>query len=446
MATRPTEFPRWATVPTADPTYGVTNVVEPTEQRKDTGWLVEYPTANVQNWHMNLTYLWIAYLDEIRQSIPFAIAAETSSNQYAFDFGGYFTAYDDEMFFRARFPTNNSGSVQCNVDGLGLKDLVDNGQAQQYIGGEIELSKEYLIAYSVGSGNLRTINRVSATDAVLLAGVAKTFDITPYDLSRVIQRHSYVFANTSGTDTYTASLTPNLVAGNLVNGSTFHLYFSNANTASSPTLNIDGTGSYEIQSFEGTTLIAGDIPAASRITVTFTDTHYKIISMVCDKTGTLTNGGASKSIAVTPFSLAQRTATTERTGIAELATNAEVQTGTDTARVSPVSSMSHHKLIPKAIASADGRVAALALNYGVNIDSVDHISSGVIRFNAASGITINNHIEIPGSGRIENGKNTTAQIGARTSTAWNVETSQTDLGNGEVDASHVTIAVFGNFA
>jgi len=65
MADKPTKLPRWATVPTPDPVFGGTNVIEPTEQRKDTGWLKEYPDAQTENWFKNLTYQWLDYLKSV---------------------------------------------------------------------------------------------------------------------------------------------------------------------------------------------------------------------------------------------------------------------------------------------------------------------------------------------------------------------------------------------
>lgn len=64
IATRPTKFPRWATVPYVDPVVGGSNVVEPPDQQKDIGWLrKQKPPANYTNWLFNLIYLWLEYLD-----------------------------------------------------------------------------------------------------------------------------------------------------------------------------------------------------------------------------------------------------------------------------------------------------------------------------------------------------------------------------------------------
>lgn len=63
---RPTKFPEWARVPYVDPVTGGNNIVEPTEQKKDDGWLRnEKPPANIQNWLHNLADEWLKYLDSL---------------------------------------------------------------------------------------------------------------------------------------------------------------------------------------------------------------------------------------------------------------------------------------------------------------------------------------------------------------------------------------------
>lgn len=62
MATEPSELPRWAT--------DGTNNDEPTEGRKDTGFLApsgspavgDVPTSDEFNWYMNLVYQWLLWM------------------------------------------------------------------------------------------------------------------------------------------------------------------------------------------------------------------------------------------------------------------------------------------------------------------------------------------------------------------------------------------------
>lgn len=59
-----------------------------------------------------------------------------------------------------------------------------------------------------------------------------------------IQSGQYVFADASGTNTYTASLTPSLTG--LTNGMVVNIGFVNVNTITNPTLNINGLGAITI--------------------------------------------------------------------------------------------------------------------------------------------------------------------------------------------------------
>src|SRR5689334_4337140 len=62
----------------------------------------------------------------------------------------------------------------------------------------------------------------------------------------------------SGTDTYTATLAPAPSA--LTTGMTIHLTVTNANTSTTPTLNINSLGAKTIVKNGSAALVAGDIP------------------------------------------------------------------------------------------------------------------------------------------------------------------------------------------
>lgn len=63
------------------------------------------------------------------------------------------------------------------------------------------------------------------------------------------------YAAASGTDTYTATLS--LTA--LTTGAEYKIYFANANTSTTPTLNLDSLGAKTIKLIDGSALVAGDI-------------------------------------------------------------------------------------------------------------------------------------------------------------------------------------------
>lgn len=62
---RPDKYPEWASQDVVDPTSGVNNVVEPSEDKKDLGHgpLGEFPPRQYQNWFMRLVYRWIVWID-----------------------------------------------------------------------------------------------------------------------------------------------------------------------------------------------------------------------------------------------------------------------------------------------------------------------------------------------------------------------------------------------
>lgn len=61
---RPELLPEWAVDETIDPISGQLNVVEPPQQRKDSGWQRrEIPPRQWQNWLLRTIYRWVEYLD-----------------------------------------------------------------------------------------------------------------------------------------------------------------------------------------------------------------------------------------------------------------------------------------------------------------------------------------------------------------------------------------------
>jgi hypothetical protein len=65
MNQRPDELPRFASNNVVDPISGQPNVLEPPEEKKDTGWdRLEFPPRNWFNWLHRKTFEWLRYLDE----------------------------------------------------------------------------------------------------------------------------------------------------------------------------------------------------------------------------------------------------------------------------------------------------------------------------------------------------------------------------------------------
>ena len=58
----PSKLPEWASVPGVDPVSGESNIVEPSESKKDSGFdFKERPPRQDHNWLFNLIWLWIKH-------------------------------------------------------------------------------------------------------------------------------------------------------------------------------------------------------------------------------------------------------------------------------------------------------------------------------------------------------------------------------------------------
>jgi hypothetical protein len=124
-----------------------------------------------------------------------------------------------------------------------------------------------------------------------------------------IQDSSFTYAGTSsGTNTITASVTPAITA--YVAGQRFSFLAGGSNSGAA-TLNINGLGAKTIQK-RGAALASGDITAGNIVVVEYDGTQFQMIS---------------PATAATPSD-----ASTTVKGIVELATDAELQTGTDATR------------------------------------------------------------------------------------------------------------------
>jgi len=94
----------------------------------------------------------------------------------------------------------------------------------------------------------------------------------------------------------------------------------------------------------------------------------------------IVSGGSTKKVQVTNL-ISLTSATTSAEGTVELATNAEVQTGTDTARVSPLSAMKHHEGACKAWARFDGSTAGITAADSYNVSSIGDDATGEYSIN-----------------------------------------------------------------
>lgn len=347
-------------------------------------------------------YFVITNRSDVSNNIPYGTAVESSANVYTLDLGGVYSAYDNRMYFRCQFPTTNTGAVTLNIDGIGAKTLNDNARGEPFIGGEIESPIEYLIAYDVGSAKLRVINRFSATDAMMNAGVIKTVNTTPYDVARAIQENRYLNISAGGVaDTYTASTTPSF--STLVDGSIFNIFISGGitNTGAS-TLNINSIGAKALKA-------AGDITAPAN--------YFK----------------GNNTYAVRYHGPAEDYFVVEGVG---QATSGEVEAATNDAQYITALKMKYHQGVAKAWVNFNG-TGTIAIRDSYNVSSLTDIGTGDYDINFTNAMANANYA----TAGLATSKRFCA-YGNNTTGYFNIEVI--DTADSHQDEPNVTCIVFGD--
>ncbi len=151
------------------------------------------------------------------------------------------------------------------------------------------------------------------------------------------------------------------------NGMSVRFLPGNVNGGGAATVNVASLGVKNIKLADGATDPAGgDIPLSSEITLTYDGTNFRLTANI--------------AISIPP------SASTTVEGLVELATDAEVQIGTDTARVPSVSSMIGHQGMAKAWIVFDGQGTPTILD-SFNISSLVDEGTGqwTINFTTAFG-------------------------------------------------------------
>lgn len=192
-------------------------------------------------------------------------------------------------------------------------------------------------------------------------GVGAATATTDYARADQVRNGSLYWVAAGGTvDAITAVYT--IPTTTLVDGQLFFVRASGANTSTTPTFSPDGLTARNIVKDGGQTLLAGDIPAAGYECIfryNLANTRYeflnpaiadgsitaaKLASGAVPSSSTTVEGivelatnaevttGTSTTHAVTPAGLAQLTASETVAGLVERATDAEVTAGTDTTR------------------------------------------------------------------------------------------------------------------
>ena len=236
----------------------------------------------------------------------------------------------------------------------------------------------------------------------------------------------------SGTDTYT--VTYDIVPSAYSTKMRLWLLFTNANTSTTPTLNVNSLGAKTIVDHKGNALAVGAISASSVHHAIYDGTNIRLVGTVV--------GAAS--------------ATTS--GIVELATDAETVTGTDTARVTTPANITAKMAAPGTIGGTTAAAAtfttltattlggALDLNSqaltnaDINSGTVDGAIIGGSSAAAATftNLTATGTITVPGVPTVV--KNTSDQTNATTTL-----TNATSLGLSVSSGSYYYFKFFGRF-
>lgn len=155
------------------------------------------------------------------------------------------TAYTTGAEYKVKFTNaNTSTTPTLNLNSLGAKTIV-RWDGSALLAGEIIANGHYTVRYD-------------GTNMALIS--------SPW----------FAYATASGTDTYTATLSP--VPAAYQTGAEYRIKFTNANTSTTPTLNLNSLGAKTIVSQTGGALVAGQIAATSQQTLRYDGTNMVLIT------------------------------------------------------------------------------------------------------------------------------------------------------------------------
>ncbi|AWC21374.1 hypothetical protein CO731_00825 [Aminobacter sp. MSH1] len=155
----------------------------------------------------------------------------------------------------------------------------------------------------------------------------------------------------------------------------------------------------------------------------------------------IADGGTGASTAATAFGNLKQAASATATGVVELATDAEVATGTDTARVPSVATLKSHQGMAKAWVNFNG-IGTVAIRDSYNVTSIT--DNGVGDYTVNLGITMANanYCASGASGTDGSGNNRNLAIASLATTSLNVWATGTTTQ--KLDADPICVHIFGD--
>jgi len=238
----------------------------------------------------------------IQNNIASYATSTSAANTYTATFTPALAAYVTGSIFAIKFTNHNTGAATLNVNSLGAKNIKNlDGSALS----ASDIADGMIALFSYDGTNLQLLNKNMAT---VIANI-----------NTAITNNGYTYAaSTSSPNTYTATLTPALTA--YTTGMTVVIKFTNANTSTTPTLNLNSLGAVNIVHKNGTALNIGDIAAGMIAKFSYDGTNFQLESIaqdsnmnmnlsVCEARLTLTSGvpvtssdvTAATNIYMTPY-------------------------------------------------------------------------------------------------------------------------------------------------
>ena len=185
------------------------------------------------------------------QAFTFANAGGTA-NALTLALSPSLTSYQNGQYLSFKAAANNTAATTINVNGLGAKPIVTNGN-NALTGGEILINGDYMLMYNSTFSAFVLINSSLSSGG----GITAT----------QIQNQAFTHATDTGTvNTYAITLSPAVTGYS--DGQFFIFTASNANTGSS-TLNVNGLGAVTIHLSDNSLLRNGDILSGTTYVVVY---------------------------------------------------------------------------------------------------------------------------------------------------------------------------------
>jgi len=247
--------------------------------------------------------------------------------------------------------------------------------------------------------------------------------------AKQIQNNSLQYLGTTGGTSAAFTLTPSPAVAALTTGQKFDFVPNADNTLSGgeTTLAISGLTATNIKVVNSSgakaSLAAGDLKSGVPVTVKYDGTDFILQEY-------------KQAAAVSA-------ATTSSTGTVELATNAEVTTGTDTSRVSPVSSMIYHEGACKKWVAFNG-TGTVSIRDSYNISSITDNGTGDYTINFSGSMANANYCAVGMAADSDGGGDISPSPRGNSDIATgSIRVITYNTASVIVDAESVHIAIFG---